>query len=270
MTMSNRSICTVFSMIFLVSVIFTAPQTRASGRETLFQPEARKSYGLFVQELLENEDGAPATKNSHKPIKAAIFSALIPGSGQIYNRTYIRAGIYLAIEAASIYYAIDQNKKGDRLDANFKAYADQYWHPERYWNALADESGCDINDTACLKEWERDHFSHYLPDTKNQTYYENIGKYDQFNIGWEDATEHRGRDSALREAYTYMRRDSNNAYENARLATTILIINHIVSAAEAAYTAHRRQSKGAHAALNLEPQQYGKKIIPALAMRVTW
>ena len=258
-------------LILLCSAFFAAPQVRAAEKEKLFQPELRKSYGLFVEELLQKEEPKPKAKTkAHKPIKAAIFSAVIPGAGQVYNRTYLRAGIFLAIEAASIYYIIDQNDKGDQLDADFKAFADQHWDATRYWSALADESGCDINDTTCLKDFERDNFSHYLPDTKNQTYYENIGKYNQFNIGWDDAEEHRGTDSALRESYTYMRRDSNDAYENARMATTILILNHIVSAAEAAYTAHKIQSKGAHASLNIVPRQYGKKIIPALAMRVTW
>jgi len=52
--------------------------------------------------------------------KAIIYSALIPGGGQIYNDRYIKAGIAIGLEAlflgSGIYYQIEGNKAWDKYE----------------------------------------------------------------------------------------------------------------------------------------------------------
>ncbi len=234
------------------------------------QPEKRFSVQSLTAGTEFAASPSPETPISKKrPLKALILSAALPGLGQAYNKTYWRMGIFLGIEVASWYVYVDQTRLGRRLEDEFKQFADRYWSEDRYWAALSAESGIDINDMDRLREWERQNFSHYLPEEKNQTYYENIGKYNQFNIGWEDAKAHRARDSQLREQYTFMRKDSNDAFENARLGATIVILNHIISALEAAFTAHM-QDQRLRGTVRIEPRRVNRDIVPVLALRVTW
>ena len=151
----------------------------------------------------------------------------------------------------------------------FEAFADLHWTEDEYWNALSAESGIDRLQMEALRAWERDQFSHHLPEQKNQTYYENIGKYNQFNIGWDDALENRVEDSELRESYTFMRKYANDAFELSRTFSTIIILNHIFSALEAAYSTNRANSRFS-SAMRLKPMKYEGEYIPALALRVTW
>jgi len=62
------------------------------------------------------------------PTKAALLSAIIPGAGQIYNEKYIKAGVYIGIQATLVGVAIHYDKKykeyqGKIKDKDDPAYA---------------------------------------------------------------------------------------------------------------------------------------------------
>jgi hypothetical protein len=114
-------------------------------------------------------------------------------------------------------------------------------------------------------------FSHFLPATKNQTYYENIGKYDQFNGGWDDGSGNaRERDSANREAYTYMRLEANDKYKTATTGITVVIINHLVSALHAAYITNSFNRTLANSSLGVRMKKSGGAWVPAVNFRMAW
>ena len=54
------------------------------------------------------------------PAKAAFYSAVLPGLGQIYNRKYWKAPIVWAAMGTSIYLYLDNNKQFDRYRTAFK------------------------------------------------------------------------------------------------------------------------------------------------------
>lgn len=54
-----------------------------------------------------------------KPAKAALFSAIIPGAGQVYNRAYWKVPIVYATGAVLAYFYIDNNN-------NFQDYRQAY------------------------------------------------------------------------------------------------------------------------------------------------
>ncbi len=163
------------------------------------------------------------TDNSAVPF----FSSLIvPGTGQMINRNWWRSGIYLAVEAASIYLAIDYRNRGVRGERNYERWADQNWSVVQYSKWLVDyhaihginnpylddlkqmiqglspsfDTSIDWNriDLAILRNVERNtpyittddffasNFSHVLPDYGSQQYYELIAKYYQYQAGWRD------------------------------------------------------------------------------------
>lgn len=221
--------------------------------------------------LIKEETGTIKPQRSVK--KAFIFSAIVPGAGELYNRSYLTAIAFLGIEVGAWALHSKYNNRGNELTDEFELYANTHWSEERYWESLARDSGgkCAASDRTCLKDYERDSFSHFLPDSKNQTYYENIGKYDQFNAGWDDSQsgDARQRDSVNRESYTFMRLDANKQFKNATRATTVVLVNHLLSALHAAYSTHR-YNQSAKAVVGLKMESYKDELVPTLSMNVAW
>jgi len=254
----------------ICAILLTSTCIYSNGRKSLPYFSHPGYYASLSQswplQKLQNH-----TPVGSQPRKAMLYSVLIPGLGQAKNKSYKKAALFMAVEAASWFLYFDQKKAGNRLNDEFESYADAHWNPDGYWQAVAQEAGCDFRAgvvTDCMREFERATWSHQLPETKDQHYYENIGKYDQFNAGWDDTNTHRDRDSENRKAYTFLRKDSNDAFGRARLASTITILNHIISALEAGYSAKKNEL--ATAMINIQPLQDGNEIVPALAVRLSW
>ena len=163
------------------------------------------------------------TESSAFPFFSSLF---IPGTGQMINRNWWRSGVYLAVEAASIYLAIDYRNRGISGERNYERWADQNWSVVQYSNWLVEyhevhginnpylddliqilqgaeaafDTGIDWNkiDLTILRNVERNtpyittddlaasNFSHVLPDYGSQQYYELIAKYYQYQAGWRD------------------------------------------------------------------------------------
>lgn len=242
-----------------------------------FTESPKQIYAL--QDTLEEEESEMEYVNTKSGAKAALFSAVIPGSGQLYGGSYLKAAGFLAIEAASWYMYLHYNQQGKDLEDKFELYADTHWSEDKYWDWIAHHSGLPRNNLAALRAWEHDHFSHGLHEQKDQQYYEMIGKYDQFNFGWDDVDvsligedipywrQHR---SANRLAYEGMRKDSNDAFKNATTGVTIVIINHLISTLDAAWTVKRHNSQIAQARLYLQPKLYDRRSYAALTLQLSW
>jgi hypothetical protein len=153
-------------------------------------------------------------------------SAVIPGLGQAANGNWIKSGIFLAIEAAAIYGALEYRSRGKRGERSYENWADQNWSVVQYANWLIeyhDVHGItnpfietlrqELNGASAAFDpdidWERvslallrnaerntpfiltddltaNNFSHVLPDYGSQQYYELISKYYQYQAGWRD------------------------------------------------------------------------------------
>ncbi len=109
-------------------------------------------------------------------------------------------------------------------------------------------------------------YSHQLPAYNEQQYYELIGKYDQFSRGWDDSGTLTNPDNGLpiqstsQRFYIYaaMRAQANDYYDIASTFASVIVINHIVSALDAYWSATRYNS-ALHASINinLEPTPAG-------------
>jgi len=160
-----------------------------------------------------------------KSIPLAVgMSAIVPGTGQFYAKSYIKAGLFFAVEAGAWAVNIHYNNEGDKKDAEFHTFADQNWSEHRYWSYINYRSSQDLGDSPYpfenmeimefndgsgrtwylipqddytpeligqLRSIEGDfpNHTHRLPETMTQQYYEMIGKYPgQFGNAWMDAT----------------------------------------------------------------------------------
>lgn len=197
--------------------------------------------------------------NKKSPIIAGLLSAALPGAGEFYSESYIKAGVFLALEAALITVAVIYNNKGDNKTKEFENYADNVtdnsgWSVVRYaqWINQYKGKNIQINPNTNLKPWERVNweelnaverqisgFSHTLARHGEQQYYEMIGKYHQFSPGWWDF---RGGSNNFEISpsfayYSGLRGEANNLYNISTKAVVGIYVNHFLSALDAVWSA---------------------------------
>ncbi len=206
------------------------------------------------------------------PLLAGAMSLVIPGSGEYYTKSYWRAGGFVLAEAALwIFYASYYSKGNNQTDL-FQNYADDHWSVVRYAQWIQDNvtklnpdvssfTGYLIPGTENRPPWERvdwskinavenaiaqragNGFTHQLPHRPEQQYFELIGKYPQFAAGWDDAgvmTPERIINSDVSARfleYSKMRGKANDFYNIATTGSVLIVVNHLLSALDAAWSA---------------------------------
>lgn len=73
------------------------------------------------------------------PLKAGILSAIIPGGGQVYNQSYIKAALAIGLEGLFLGYALKYDKKADKYYDDWKESDSSldYQYYERYYERRA-------------------------------------------------------------------------------------------------------------------------------------
>ncbi len=215
----------------------------------------KKYSSLNIAQVKDNVS-PPVTKE--KSIWLGIgLSALLPGAGEFYGKSYVKAAIFFGVELLSwgafAFYQI----KGDDQTDKFQSYAEQYWSVRRYAQWLVDEQFTGysvINPNEPNKEvlrqqimeCERANFTHTLPEYGSQQYYELIGKYQNFQAGWTNLahtpTKNQGpywfetyKDPVFLN-YASERQKANDYYNYAKTGIIVVVLNHVLSAADAAWT----------------------------------
>lgn len=105
-------------------------------------------------------------------------------------------------------------------------------------------------------------YTHALPYYGEQQYYELIGKYEQFSRGWDDSDPASPFETAvpMRSTsaryfeYARMRAQANNYYDVASTFVSVAVLNHILSAADAFWSA-TRYNNALHAELRMKMQR---------------
>lgn len=195
------------------------------------------------------------------PYLGALMSAVVPGSGEFYAKSYLKSAIFFAAEVTLwSLYAINRSN-GDSRTNDYEAIANDNWNLKKYAQWLKDNNfdgaqslNIPNNDpVAGTSEWdalryqvndvERINFSHTLPRFGDQQYYEVIGKYQSFVAGWSysdvnavNKNNYLSYRPSQIDDYMGVRQDANNFYDNASLMSNLVIANHLLSAADAAWT----------------------------------
>jgi len=243
--------------------------------------------------------------------KAVLFSALVPGSGQFYAKSYIKTAIFLAIEVSALAVNISNTQKGDDKDLEFRQYADANWDEHRYWSYvnwvgldkgiytdlvvpedhiemvtapnggtwyLIDEQYFNANKDEILsnlREIEENEFSHRLPSTKTQQYYEMIGKYPgQFGNAWNDASfdiDYRP-DNVTPSVNFYMdmRDQANRYYDMAQYGLMAVLINHVVSAIDAGFTTRNYNRRQVQMEMSYNNIRYKGDYVNMFGINIKW
>jgi hypothetical protein len=159
-----------------------------------------------------------------------LLSTLMPGVGEIYLGYRWRGAALVTLEVAAwagyFYY---RNEGLDSREA-YESFADQYWNYQK-WIGDHKDGGQgytleELEEAGRNKAGSQD-WPGYIPwvskEEDKQHYYENIGKYDWFISGWQDYDPNFTdpntdsgfmEDTALRDEYRSMRKESNDQLDN--------------------------------------------------------
>jgi hypothetical protein len=221
-------------------------------------------------------------KQRKSPLLAGILSGILPGSGEFYSGQYLKAAIFLTVEAVSITTAEIYNHKGNYQTAFFEWYNDQHWSVVRYaqWtltNAgninpavntsqfLAGGANQVIsmkNGVATGVNWGNlnmleselgtngngSGYSHELAVFGSQDFYEITGKYPQFVSGWDTfpGSTYTDYNSYLLPQmlwYAHQRGIANSLYQTASFFVGVIYVNHFLSILDAVWSAHTYNSR---------------------------
>jgi len=256
------------------------PSKLAELSATYFNP--LNSNSLTTQDTLTREQRLAQLPGYKLPKRALFFSAMIPGAGELYTKSYLKAAAFFAIEVSAwTFYGI-YNKKGKDKEDEFQAYADEKWDPRKWYNWYAN-----IDSTTQNLMTHAGHMVELLDPLisgegepkKTQQYYEMIGKYAEFSAGWEGARDdltydellqYRRNELAIADEYMKMRAKSNDLFEKAKTGTTIAMLNHLLSAIDAAWTAKRHNNTLLEAYLEVEQIYYANHLQPVLSLKIRW
>lgn len=256
----------IFAALIIVTSVITAQGQKPIELSGILSLD---NSPKLVQANPANQTSAKINGAAKSPLMAGALSFFVPGSGEIYTGNYFKAVIFVAVEAAAITTAIIYDNKGNDQTDFFENYAEENWSPAQYarWtqdNLNSLNGGLDPADFNVFKDENRTivnwselnrlessigaWYSHRLAPYQDQQYYEMIGKYPQFNPGWNDfnvnSTYQYG--DPLTENflhYSSLRGEANDFYTVAKTFVNILVVNHLLSAIDAAWSASRYNKK---------------------------
>ncbi len=265
-------------------------------RLDLFRPSLADGR-MFIQ-----TQSAPMELHRKSPWLAAGMSLIVPGSGEFYAESYWKSAIFLAVEVGAWALAYHFDKKGDRQTDFFQGYADQHWSVVQYAEYTIknfipaaqqdDYTRKVIPNLGVGRPWEQVNwdalnamereiggfYSHTLPRYGEQQYYELIGKYPQFNQGWDDANLSLPPDYFVIKAnltarylyYSIERGKANDFYRNATTFVTVAVVNHVLSAIDAAWSVSSYNQAIAEGTVLTIPGPDGLVCVPAVRLRYTF
>jgi hypothetical protein len=258
---------------------------------------------LVPQFIPEDESPLQYRKS---PYIAAGLSLVVPGAGQFYTEHYLEAAAFFAADVAAWLLARDYDRKGDKQTDFFQNYADVHWSVVDYatyaeatyasqipGNPTFGWRNSNFNNPA-MRPWQRvnwgelnrmereisgsaqgvpsrgSYYSHTLPPYGDQQYYELVGKYGQFNQGWDDRPLNYNYEDPVTANFSYYageRGKANKYYNTASTWVTVAIINHVVNAVYAGLSAGWYNSAHAELGLQRVPSENGFTNVPVVKMR---
>jgi hypothetical protein len=250
-----------------------------SSKQTLPLSSGDRSSLNYLQMPRSND-------NEKSPWLASLLSLAVPGAGEVYSESYLKGAIFFGVEVGSWITTLIYNKKGNDQTTKFENYANEHYSvvryaqwvlrnlkdvepnkildPTYYGNKIFNPNPPDENapppfacvNWSALNGLEREivAFTHQLPYYNQQQYYELIGKYKQFSKGWDSQI---GDDANFKEGnpqfymYGEMFNKADKYYKVADAFISVIVVNHILSALDAAWTA-TKYNKSLHASVRMQ------------------
>ena len=253
----------VFAIVIFISllVFFSSTKAQDTGRDgyKLTGMLSLDSKNISTYQPAINQSVVNLQKPERKSrVLAGLFSAILPGAGEFYAQSYLKAAIFVVIEAAAITTAIAYNNRGNSQTQMFQNYADQHWSAKQYaeWtlkNLKYLNPDLNPQDYPVIRangtvDWVQLNnlesaigggYSHQLPYPGEQQYYELIGKYPQYSHGWDTSNQTDTDFHILTPQFTnysHMRGVANDYYKVGSTAVAFVFVNHFLSIMDAVWS----------------------------------
>jgi hypothetical protein len=213
--------------------------------------------------------GNPSVVGRKSVARAMLLSAVLPGLGQIYaggRRGYAVGGAMAALDVLSAWQYYDNNRKGDDLKTDYKAFARDHYDRGRFREYVRDTvvvfSGSDVFESCTVPGsydsaecWASIDNVFPLSDRDDAAFYEQIGEENRYVFGWDDwnpygTADHQDlwidwdpysslpegipRTSSHRDQYGDMKQDADDYYGKADRYAWIMVVGRVVSMIDAA------------------------------------
>jgi|WetSurMetagenome_2_1015567.scaffolds.fasta_scaffold22978_3 hypothetical protein len=246
----------VASSVFRADVELAFPKERPLGERLPSNGMRVAVPGAFLSESrpAQSGGGTGASWNRRNTAVAILASAILPGMGELYcyrsSRdpwTLARVPVLLAAEGYFWYSYYDNHKTGKDFKRDYEAYGDAHWSLDRFLQnhpCCKGLGGCDswqdYND-GCRNDYNYFFFTPREQDPEE--YYENMGKYNAFAFGWDDALDYENPEftysTAHRTYYVSLRNESDRYLLKADQRLMGLIVNRVVSMLDTGWLAYR-------------------------------
>lgn len=199
------------------------------------------------------------------PRRAMFYSLLIPGAGQYYARSKVRAGFFAAVEIACFAVQYNFRNRGSKKDKEFKDFTDDHYSHSAFMDWYNAATFDEPNNVVAgrINPDSLAHYESYMTERGDKThnYYEMIYKYNEFVHGWDDATPTLQElidlndfydstkanlqpptpygFSARQDTAAKLSQAANDEYKKAADVWIAILINHLCSAIDAGLTAKR-------------------------------
>ena len=258
----------------------------SAGDLYLFDDRFQPALNLNTTEFILSDTTEDTIKDSvtlvNYPAKPMLYSLILPGLGQYKNGDPLwKSAIFIGVEAASIVGMLQWNKQAEDIRKQYELFGDNHWSIINWVEntllnpitgliqyedfkldgthklelhlsgSLAEAFGEFVSSDSLVThpEWI---YSDELTIFQDQHFYENIGKYDQFVGGWDDAFEWYIVEKTVEDTieiilmtpykndYNNERDKSNQYLKLANYAVTAIMFNHVISGIEAVLTNQRK------------------------------
>jgi len=183
--------------------------------DSRFLPVLSTNFFFLDQDSLPDalEMVEPADSLVVYPARPMLYSLILPGVGQWYNKSPAwKIGLFAGIEVASIFSGLQWRKKAEDIRLKYEIFADQNWDLKTWVSntlntPLGNYADVHIDGThkliLVLSGSLAEQYGNYVSSDslennahwvytgevnvlRDRDFYENIGKYDQFVGGWTD------------------------------------------------------------------------------------
>lgn len=244
----------IASSVFFTDGALAAPGAKPLGERLPLHAARVAVPGAFFSGEKPVRAGSGASWTRRNTAVAILASAILPGMGELYcyraSRdpwTLARVPVFLAVEGYLWYSYVDNKNTGKDFKREYEAYADAHWHLDDFLT----KHPCCIGIDSC-SSWEEYNsecqgdypYFYYTPiEVDREEYYENIGKYDAFVFGWDDAKDYGDPEFTFwtekRTKYVSIRNESDEYLLKADQRLMGLIVNRVVSMLDTGWLAYR-------------------------------
>lgn len=299
---------TVFVFILVsLSALMAAEKDKQLSNSSSELSYNNQKFTLLEEIRTQTAEQSAQERKKISGFKAAVLSAIIPGAGEFYAESYWKSALFAALEVAGWVSYLHYESRGDDKDTIMRNLGDDRWSEQRYWSRvyqIAVEtnawegssltldnsgiiSGSDYNseNIARIRALETTtsmpaYFTHSLPETKTQQYYEMIYKYlRQFGSGWVELDElgypisyYEGGDASNTPdvtRYKKVRNQSNDFYSIASTMSKVILVNHLISALDAAISA-RTYNKSVQYSVYGSQMYYAGEYVNTYGIAFSW